>query len=226
VYEIMVVEDQPDIRGILKKYLQREGFGCHLAADGFEALEIFSGIPIHLVILDIMLPGIDGYEVLEKIREISEVPVIMLTAKLEEADRLKGFGTGADDYVVKPFSIKELIMRVKAIIKRVYDEAEDIVCRYDDLTLFQNSMKLIRGNEQIDITTAEFRLLLVFFRNQGIVLSREQLIGAAFGNEYEGYDRNIDSYIKRIRQKIEADPGEPKILLTKYGAGYTFGGQK
>jgi len=226
VYEIMVVEDQPDIREILKRYLQREGFGCHLAVDGFEALEIFSKVVLHLVILDIMLPGIDGYEVLKEIRKISEVPVIMLTAKQQEADRLKGFSAGADDYVVKPFSIKELIMRVKAVIKRVYDEAEDIVYRYDDLSLFQNSMKLFRGNDQIDITTAEFRLLLVFFRNQGVVLSREQLIGAAFGNDYEGYDRNIDSYIKRIRQKIEIDPGEPKILLTKYGAGYTFGGQK
>ncbi len=222
----MVVEDQPDIREILKRYLQREGFGCHLAVDGFEALEIFSKVVLHLVILDIMLPGIDGYEVLKEIRKISEVPVIMLTAKQQEADRLKGFSAGADDYVVKPFSIKELIMRVKAVIKRVYDEAEDIVYRYDDLSLFQNSMKLFRGNDQIDITTAEFRLLLVFFRNQGVVLSREQLIGAAFGNDYEGYDRNIDSYIKRIRQKIEIDPGEPKILLTKYGAGYTFGGQK
>lgn len=226
MYEIMVVEDQPDIREILKRYLQREGFGCHLAVDGFEALEIFSKVVLHLVILDIMLPGIDGYEVLKEIRKISEVPVIMLTAKQQEADRLKGFSAGADDYVVKPFSIKELIMRVKAVIKRVYDEAEDIVYRYDDLSLFQNSMKLFRGNDQIDITTAEFRLLLVFFRNQGVVLSREQLIGAAFGNDYEGYDRNIDSYIKRIRQKIEIDPGEPKILLTKYGAGYTFGGQK
>lgn len=223
-YTILVVEDQVHIRDVVVKYLQREGYNYHEAKDGFEALDIFSKNDIHLVILDIMLPGIDGFEVLEKMRLISDVPVIMLTAKQLEIDRLKSFDYGADDYVSKPFSSNELMRRVKAILKRGYNEDNEIVYKYKDLSLYTKSMKLFKGENQVSITAAEFYLLLVMFKNKGQVLAREQLIKLAFGTEYEGYDRNIDSYIKRLRNKIEDDPREPEILLTKYGAGYIFGG--
>lgn len=223
-YHVMVVEDQKEIREIVAKYLEHEGYVPVPAKDGFEALEIFGSRPIHLVLLDIMMPGIDGFEVLREIREISDVPVIMLTAKQEEIDKLQSFDGGADDYVVKPFSLKELMKRVRAILKRVYHESEELVYSCRSLTLHTGSMKLFRGMEEIPVTAAEYALLLALFRHQGQVLTREQLIRLAYGSDYEGYDRNIDSYIKRIRQKIETDPRKPSLLVTKYGAGYVFGG--
>ena len=223
-YQILVVEDQPEIRDIVAKYLEKEGYGYYLAKDGFEALNLFNSSTVHLVLLDIMMPGIDGYEVLKEIRKISEVPVIMITARQEEVDRLKGFQNGADDYVVKPFSVKELMLRIKRFLTRIYHESDEIVYQCKDLSLHTKSMKLYKKNEEIPITAAEYSLLLVMFKNQGQVLTREQLIELAYGNEYEGYDRNVDSYIKRIRQKIEEDPKSPQILITKYGAGYIFRG--
>ncbi|MDF1616088.1 response regulator transcription factor [Petrocella sp. FN5] len=224
-YQIMMVEDQKDIRDIVVKYLEKEDYEVLIAEDGFLALELFSQSLIHLVLLDIMMPGIDGFEVLKEIRKISDVPVIMLTAKKEEIDRIKGFDQGADDYVLKPFSPRELMGRIKVLLKRVYHESETMVYRFKDLSLHMGSMKLYKNQEEITITSAEYGLLCVFFKNQGQVLSREQLIRLAYGQNYEGYDRNIDSYIKRIRQKIEVNPKKPEILITKYGAGYMFGGK-
>lgn len=223
-YQILVVEDQKEISDIVSKYLQKEGYNAHIAKDGFEALDFFNNHLVHLVVLDIMMPGIDGFEVLKEIRKMSDVPIIMVTAKQEEADRLKGFDNGADDYVVKPFSARELMRRIKVFLKRIYHESDEIVYRYLNMSLHGSSMKLYRDDQEILITSAEYSLLLVMFKNQGQVLSREQLISLAYGDDYEGYDRNIDSYIKRIRQKIEVDPKNPQILITKYGAGYIFGG--
>ncbi|EST11539.1 response regulator transcription factor [Sporolactobacillus laevolacticus] len=223
-YQVMVVEDQKEIRDVVAKYLVNEGYIPSLAKDGFEALEIFGSQTIHLVLLDIMMPGIDGFEVLREIRKVSDVPVIMLTAKQEEIDRIQGFDIGADDYVVKPFSLKELMKRVAVIMKRVYHETGEMVYHYETLNLHTGGMKLYKGDEEIPVTSAEYALLLTMFRHQGQVLTREQLIELAYGIDYKGYDRNIDSYIKRLRQKIEKDPKNPEILVTKYGAGYIFGG--
>jgi len=224
VYKILVVEDQKEISEIVEKYLLKEGYDVFVAYNGFEALEIFGKSQIHLVLLDIMMPGINGIQVLEEIRKISDVPVIMMTAKGEEMDRIAGFENGADDYVVKPFSARELVKRVQVFIKRIYNESEEIILKYNNLKLYTKSMKLFKDNIEIDITAAEFKVLYVFFKNPGIVLSRESLIELAFGVGYEGYDRNIDGFIKKIRQKIEKDPRNPEFLITKYGAGYIFGG--
>ena len=225
-YQILVVEDQPEIRTIVEKYLLNEGYAVLTASDGMEALALFGSNTVHLVLLDVMMPGIDGFEVLKEIRAISEAPVIMLTARQGEVDRVRGFRGGVDDYVVKPFSAKELMLRVQRLLLRVYHEADEIVYRCDDLSLHTGSMQLYRGEMEIPVTAAEFQLLFAFFRNQGRVMSREQLIELAYGTDYDGYDRNIDSYIKKIRQKIEKDPRHPQGLLTKYGAGYQFGGIK
>lgn len=226
IYNILVVEDQPDISSIVAKYLENEGYIPFIAKDGFEALDIFNNNKIHLALLDIMMPGIDGFEVLSEIRKMSEIPVIMVTAKIEEIDKLKGFDIGADDYVIKPFSVKELVKRVNALIKRVYNNTDEIVYNCEDLSLHVKSMKLYKNNVEIPITAAEFGLLSALFRYQGQVLTREQLIELAYGYDYGGYDRNVDSYIKRIRQKIENDPKNPTLLITKYGAGYVLGGLK
>lgn len=225
-YQILLVEDQQEIRDIVEKYLHNEGYDVLVAEDGFEALNLFNKHTVHLVLLDVMMPGIDGFEVLTEIRKVSEIPIIMLTAKQEEIDRIKGFKFGADDYVVKPFSARELMLRIKRLLKRIYHELDELVLTCEDLSLYTGSMKLYRSEEEIEITSAEYSLLLVLFNNQGQVLSREQLIELAYGSAYEGYDRNIDSYIKRIRQKIELNPRDPQILRTKYGAGYIFGGVK
>lgn len=223
-YQILVVEDQQDISDIVAKYLLKEDYDCHVSKDGFEALDYFNHHSVHLVLLDIMMPGINGFEVLKEIRRISDVPVIMMTAKQEEVDRLRGFDTGADDYVVKPFSTRELMRRIKVLLKRVYHDTDELVYRFHHLSLHTKSMMLYKRDENVPITSSEYNLLLALFKNQGQVLTREQLIHLAYGHNYEGYDRNIDSYIKRIRQKIEEDPKDPQILKTKYGAGYIFGG--
>lgn len=224
-YHVLVVEDQKEISSIVTKYLEKENFTYKVAENGIEALDIFSKEPFHLVLLDVMMPGITGFEVLKEMRNTSSVPVIMLTAREQEIDRLKGFDYGADDYVVKPFSPRELISRIKAIFKRVYNEADEIIIHIGELKLCMNSMKLYKNDEEISITSTEFQLMKVFMNNKGIILNRERLIHLAFGYEYEGFDRNIDTYIKRLRQKIETDSKNPIYLITKYGAGYVFGGE-
>lgn len=223
-YNILLVEDNKDISSIVCKYLEKENYIYDLAEDGFQALANFNSKKYHLIILDIMMPGIDGFEVLENIRNLSEIPVIMLTARQEEIDRLKGFELGADDYVIKPFSVRELMKRIQVIIKRTYKKKPKHIYEYQNLKLELETQKLYKKGIEIEITTLEFELLKVLFQNKGQVLSRNQLITAAFGNEYEGYDRSIDTYIKRIRQKIELDTKNPIYIKTKYGTGYIFGG--
>jgi DNA-binding response OmpR family regulator len=225
-YRVLVVEDQQEIRSIVEKYLLKEGYDVLTVGDGFEALAVFNSHTVHLVLLDIMMPGIDGFEVLKEIRNVSEIPVIILTARQGEIDRVRGFRTGVDDYVVKPFSANELMLRIRRLLLRVYHETDEIVYRYEGLSLHTSSMKLYCADAEIPLTTAEYQLMHALFRNQGRVMSRERLIEQAYGDDYEGFDRNIDSYVKKIRQKIEADPRNPQILVTKYGAGYIFGGKK
>lgn len=224
--KVLVVEDQREISSIIIKYLENEGYDYQLAEDGLSALDIFSDDFFHLVLLDVMMPGIDGFQVLSEIRKISNVPVIMLTARELEPDRLKGFDLGADDYVIKPFSPKELMRRIRSLFKRVYNESSGQTIEFGDLKLNLGSMTLEKQGQTVDLTSVEFRLLKAFAENKGIVLSREQIINLAFGMDYEGIDRNIDSYIRRLRSKLEDDPGKPRYLITKYGAGYVFGGDQ
>ncbi|MDD2992739.1 MAG: hypothetical protein PWQ08_356 [Clostridiales bacterium] len=223
-YTVLIVEDQVEISSVVAKYLQNAGYQTICAPDGLTALDLFNRSEVHLLVLDVMMPGIDGFDVLREIRKISDIPVIMLTARVQEDDRLKGFNIGADDYVLKPFSVKELVKRVDALCKRVYHDAQELTYKVGEFTLQTKSMKLYRGSENIPITGAEFALLRAFFRYPGQVLTREQLIELAYGYEYEGYDRSVDSTIKRLRQKLEKDPKTPRVLRTKYGIGYVFGG--
>ena len=224
--KVLVVEDQREISSIIIKYLENEGYDYQLAEDGLSALDTFSDDFFHLVLLDVMMPGIDGFQVLSEIRKVSNVPVIMLTARELEPDRIKGFDLGADDYVIKPFSPKELMRRIRSLFKRVYNESSGQTIEFGDLKLNLGSMTLEKRGQTVDLTAVEFRLLKVFVDNRGIVLSRDQIINLAFGVDYEGIDRNIDSYIRRLRSKLEDDPGKPRYLVTKYGAGYVFGGDQ
>ncbi|MBP6408331.1 MAG: response regulator transcription factor, partial [Fusobacteriaceae bacterium] len=201
-FNILIVEDEVEISEVIKKYIEHEGYNYKVVENGFQALEAFNQDTFHLVLLDVMLPGIDGFQVLKEIRTISSVPIIMITAKRQEVDRLKGFDEGADDYVVKPFSPRELIKRIKVFFKRIYNESDEVILHIDQFKLFLNSRKLFKNDEEIEITATEFQLLQAFMNNKGIVLTRERLIELAFGYEYEGFDRNIDVYIKRLRNKI------------------------
>ena len=221
--KILLVEDEKEIRTVVESYLEKSDYRVISAEDGFEGLALFNEEAPDLVVLDIMMPGITGLEVLKEIRLVSDVPVILLTAKQEEVDRLKGFDLGADDYVSKPFSPRELVRRVQAILKRTGAEAHErtrLAC--GDLVLDTGKQTLFKGKMEIEITSREYRMLYVFFKNKGQVLSREQIIEDAFGAAYDGFDRNIDSYIKKLRQKIEEDPKNPDHLKTKYGAGYIW----
>lgn len=224
-YNILIVEDEKEISSILSKYIEKEDYNYEIAENGLKALELFNKSSFHLVLLDVMMPGISGFDVLRDIREHSNIPIIMLTAREQELDRIKGFDYGADDYVVKPFSPRELMKRIKVILKRVYNESDEIVLHVYNLKLHVNKMKLFKNDEEIIITSTEFQLLKTFMNNYGIVLTRERLIELSFGYDYEGFDRNIDTYIKRIRYKIEDNPKNPKYLITKYRAGYIFGGE-
>ena len=224
-FNILIVEDEVEISEVIKKYIEHEGYNYKVVENGFQALEAFNQDTFHLVLLDVMLPGIDGFQVLKEIRAISSVPIIMITAKRQEVDRLKGFDEGADDYVVKPFSPRELIKRIKVFFKRIYNESDEVILHIDQFKLFLSSRKLFKNDEEIEIPATEFQILQAFMNNKGIVLTRERLIELAFGYEYEGFDRNIDVYIKRLRNKIEENPSQPKYLVTKFRAGYVFGGE-
>jgi DNA-binding response OmpR family regulator len=222
MHKILIVEDEPAISRIVEKYLTKSNYECTTASDGFIALELFAKNSYDLIILDVMMPGIDGFKVLEAIRETSDIPVIMLTARELEEDRLSGFSKGADDYVVKPFSPLELVKRVDVFIKRIYGSDKNTIKTYGPFIIDDNEKMMKKNNEIIDLTSAEYLVISVLLEHKNQILTRNQIIETAFSLDYEGYDRTIDTYIKRIRSKIEDDPKKPKYLQTKYGAGYVF----
>lgn len=223
---ILVVEDEKNIADVIRAYLEKERFNIFTASDGKMALEIFEREDIHLIILDLMIPKIPGEEVCKKIRTTSNVPIIMVTAKIHEEDRIEGLSIGADDYVLKPFSPRELVSRVKALLRRAYPHsrpgAEKLSFNNGDLEIDIDKMIVKKNNKNANLTTNEFKILLALISNQNMVLSRDQLILSAFGHDYEGFDRTIDAHIKNIRQKIETNPKSPQYIHTVYGAGYKF----
>lgn len=223
-YKILVVEDEHNIRDVVSQYLKVEGYEVIEAENGLLALSIFNKQDVDLIISDVMMPGIDGFEMLKTIRMVSDIPVLMLTAKAEEIDRLKGFESGVDDYMTKPFSPKELVLRVKVWLKRIYGE-ETKLLKVGPFSMDIEKMYLTKDNTEVELTAKEFEIVKFFMQNKGQVFSREAIIDRVFGYDYEGYSRNIDAMIKKIRQKIETDSKNPVFLKTKYGAGYVFGGE-
>lgn len=223
---ILVVEDEKNISDVIEAYLIKDDFNVFLAYDGEEAMDKFNSNDIHLIILDLMIPKISGEEVCKRIRSTSEVPIIMLTAKTDEENRIEGLSIGADDYVLKPFSPRELVSRVKALLRRSYRDSKPLaeVLSFDNgsLEILVEEMIVKKNGNEVDLTNIEFKVLLSLISNPNIVLSRERLILSALGHEYEGYDRTIDTHIKNIRHKIEENPKEPDYIQTVYGAGYKF----
>jgi two-component system alkaline phosphatase synthesis response regulator PhoP len=218
---ILVVDDERKIVTVLKGYLEQAGFRVVTAGDGQMALTTFRHEKPDLVILDLMLPGTDGLDVCRTLRRESSVPIIMLTARAEEADRLIGLELGADDYVVKPFSPREVVLRVRAILRRVEGEvATSEVLQAGDITLDLAAHQATVAGQVVELTPTEFALLAVLARAPGRVFARTQLIQQIQDSPLEGFDRTIDVHIRNIRAKIEADPKNPRIILTVYGIGY------
>lgn len=222
-YRVIVVEDEKTIREMVSLYLKEAGYTVYDYDNGIDALSEFSERKPHLAILDIAMPGINGLDVLEEIRAISNIPVLMLTARTSELDRLTGFDKGADDYICKPFSPKEVVSRVNVFIKRLYTAEHSHSVQYGELALNTDKRLLYKQDQLIPITSREYDILFVFFQNIGIPLTREQIINKAIGYDYEGYDRSIDAFIKNIRKKIEDDWKKPRYIRTQYGHGYVFG---
>ena len=218
---ILVVDDEPQILRLVRDYLEHNGFKVVTAADGDTALRSTRTGRPDLVVLDLGLPGLDGLDVARALRRDGEVPIIMLTARADELDKLVGLELGADDYLTKPFSPKELVARVRAVLRRTaqaHDPAE--VVRVGDLQLDGRRMQVKVSGQVVEVTRTEFELLLTLARQPGRVFTRSQLLNAIHGVAFESYERAVDAHIKNLRRKIEPDPRQPRYLLTAFGVGY------
>jgi DNA-binding response OmpR family regulator len=219
--KILVVDDEPQIVDLLRSYLTRDGFDVESAADGQMALAAFTRLRPDLVILDLMLPQLDGREVCRRIRDTASTPIIMLTARDEETDKLVGLELGADDYITKPFSPREVVARVRAVLRRGSWEAAELI-RVGELTIDLKGHEVTVGDTSVDLTPTEFRLLETLARHPNQVFTRMQLIDRVQGHAFEGYERTVDAHIKNLRGKVERDPRTPRYIVTVFGVGYKF----
>jgi DNA-binding response OmpR family regulator len=227
--KILVVDDEEKIAEVVKSYLEKSGFKVYCAYNGNEALELFDKINPRLVVLDLMLPDISGEEICRTIRKKSRVPIIMLTARVEEESILNGLGIGADDYVTKPFSPRQLIARVIAILRR----SEDGIMPLSNVMSFNNGELLVdsirheikKDGQPVNLTPNEYKILMALIKYPQKAFTRDELVCLVLGEDYEGYDRTIDTHVKNLRQKIEPDVRTPRYILTVYGVGYKFGGE-
>jgi DNA-binding response OmpR family regulator len=219
--KILVVDDEPQIVKVVKAYLEKAGFAVVSAADGRAALAVFAQQKPDLVILDLNLPGVDGLEVCRTIRRTSDVPVMMLTARVEETDKLIGLELGADDYVIKPFSPREVVARVRTILRRAGGSLfQSEMIRVGNLQIDLDLHTVTLGKRAIELTPTEFEILVVLARQPRRVFSRLQIMEQAQGDAFEGYERTIDAHIKNIRIKLEANPRKPTHIQTVFGLGY------
>src|SRR5512143_300658 len=220
---ILVVDDELKIVQLARDYLEHAGFAVLTAFDGPAALHVARSSKPDLIVLDLGLPQIDGLDVTRSLRKDSDVPIIMLTARSDESDKLIGLELGADDYLTKPFSPKELVARVRTVLRRSdrATNAEELI-RVADLTLDVPRLRLTLGDNPIELTTTEFQLLATLARQPGRIFTRGQLLDAVHGIAFESYERAIDAHIKNLRRKIEPNPREPRYILTVYGMGYKF----
>ena len=222
---VLVVDDEPMVRDVLARYLAREGFAVDVAADGREALDRYVEGPPDLVLLDLMLPAIDGYEVFRRMRELSSTPVIMLTARGEQTDRIVGLELGADDYVAKPFSPREVVARVRAVLRRSTPEVAEITeetLSFGDLEIDPSRREVHVRGDDVRLTRKEFDLLYHLASNPGITRTRGQLLDDVWDFAWDGDPQTVTVHVRRVREKIEADPSSPRWLLTVWGVGYRF----
>ena len=221
--KILIVDDEKLLVKGMKFNFEQDGFQVETAYDGEEALKLAHDKSIDIIILDLMLPKIDGFEVCQKVREFSSVPIIMVTAKTEDMDKILGLEYGADDYITKPFNILELKARIKAILRRITpSESAKTKIDYGNISLDYNQRKIIINGNSIDLTSKEFDLIDLFLSNPDKVYSRENLLDLIWGYDYPGDIRTVDVHVRRLREKIEPDAAAPTYILTKWGVGYYF----
>src|SRR5450756_1556334 len=221
---ILIVDDEPKIVQLARDYLEHAGFRVQTASDGPVTLMVVRSFKPDLVVLDLGLPNLDGLDVIRQLRKESNVPIIVLTARAEESDKLVGLELGADDYITKPFSPKELVARVRAVLRRAEGlrSPSDVIRVGSDVELDVPRMDARVGGRRVDLTKTEFQLLSTMARQPGRVFTRAQLLDAVRGVAFESYERAIDAHIKNIRKKVEPDPRKPRYLLTVFGVGYRF----
>jgi two-component system alkaline phosphatase synthesis response regulator PhoP len=220
---ILVVDDETLIVKLARDYLEKAGFRVISAGDGVTAMAAARRDRPDLVVLDLMLPGMDGLDVCRALRRESDVPIIMLTARIEETDRLIGLELGADDYITKPFSPRELVARVRTVLRRAQGSLHQPgILRASDLEIDLEGHRLSRGGTPVKLSRIEFNLLAILAQHPGQTFTRAQLLDRLHGIAFDGYDRSIDAHIKNLRHKLEPDPAEPRYVLTVYGIGYQF----
>ncbi|XEQ93963.1 Alkaline phosphatase synthesis transcriptional regulatory protein PhoP [Sporomusa carbonis] len=226
---MLVVDDDEKILKVLTAYLEKEGYAVITAKDGWEAVDKARQLGPDIVLLDVMLPSLDGWGVCKEIRRTSDVPIIMLTARDAETDRIIGLELGADDYVVKPFSPKEVIARMRAIFRRLQPSSRregERVLKVGDIVLNPSSRSLTVAGVPVELTPTEYKVLELFLSHPGQVFSRLQLIEKVQGYAFEGYERTVDSHIKNLRKKLGVSPDEPHYIKTIYGVGYKLAGEE
>ena len=220
---ILIVDDKVSAQRLIADYMTANGFRTVTANNGREALYVARHEKPDLVLLDIMMPEMDGYEFLRHFRKERNTPVIMLTAKMEETDKVVGLELGADDYVTKPFGMAELVARVRAVLRRVYEEAPSAdVLRVGDVVLDKKTHMVTLENRKVELTPSEFDLLAILMADAGQVFSRGDLLDKLKGNAFENVERTVDVHIRNLRAKLEPDPANPKYVLTVFGVGYRF----
>lgn len=221
--KILVVDDEPRYLRLLEANLRSDGYEVITAADGLQAVETFSASPVDLILMDVMMPNLDGFAACQRIRQFSNVPIIILTAKGEEQDRVRGLDMGADDYLVKPFSATELLARVRAVLRRSQvskDVSQSRFFEHDNLRIDFARAEVWRGNQAVFLSATEYRLLLQFAHNVGVVMSAEDLLSSVWGQEYRNDKEILWVSIARLRQKLEEDAHAPKHIVTRSGLGY------
>lgn len=232
---VLIADDEKEIRDLVKKYLERERYQVDVAVDGEEALRLFESHKYNFILLDLMMPKIDGIEVCRRLRNRTNIPILMLTAKDQEIDKILGLGIGADDYMTKPFSINELVARIKALLRRflvlgseanmIVDHEESLI-RYKGLTIDLKKYSAMIAGEEIALTAKEFELLKFFASHPEQVFTKTQIFRQVWGSAYLEDDNTVMVHIRKLRKKIEADPSDPKWIQTVWGIGYKFAGEK
>ncbi|MEC1717909.1 response regulator transcription factor [Schinkia azotoformans] len=228
MFNVFIVEDEQTIVDVLHAYFEKEGWSVNSATNGSDGLHLIKILNPDFIILDLMLPDISGEEICREIRKESNVPIIMLTAKTAEEDRIQGIEMGADDYILKPFSPRELIVRMKAILRRIdrFDNSSELTFNNRDLIIKEKENEIIVNGKYIELTQLEFKLLTEMAKSPGIVFSRSNLLKLIQSDGfYEGYERSIDVHIKNIRKKMEVNTKQPQYIQTVFGVGYRFGGK-
>lgn len=222
-YKILLADDEENITNVLKSYLEREGYKIFVANDGRQAINLFKNSEIDLVVLDLMMPYFSGEQVCSIIRKESRIPIIMLTAKIGEDNLVKGIDLGADDYIEKPFSPKEVVAKVKAVLRRSKNDilvSKPII--YGNLKFDFDKELLYKNSKLLELTPTERKIIFTMAKSPSRIFSRDDLILFALGNDFDGFDRSIDTYIKSLRKKIEDNRKNPKFIITKHGLGYSF----